>query len=101
MNPIAITLIANLPIIAVVLVGFVLLSRERSKGKALFLTGLAVVLALGLLAIPLTLYLWEYHQELMSQSQRPQIILSIAFSVVHAIGLLFCILGYRAVSNNA
>ena len=86
------TLFVNLPTLLVLVFAWVYL---KGGGRpSLFLVGLSLVLVSGLVAVPLSAWLWSKFPEYMSQSTTGTVLSVAAIGLIHSAGLVCCVIAY-------
>ena len=93
------TLVTNLPLFFVLVIGFFSLRGKPNSG--LFLLGLLLILAGGLLALPVTDWLWSHYPQFMSNSTLGTSLVVLALGLIHSSGLLCCVIAFRRGSRDA
>jgi len=83
----------NLP--TTLVIGFAFFYLRKSNDRGLFILGLLLVLASGILAVPLVSWLWATYPDFMSNSMQGTVLVTMTIGILHSVGLVCCIVDYR------
>ncbi len=93
------TILTNLPTLLVLLAAlFLLINRQGSK---LFLIGLTLVFLSGVIALPVSSWLWANYRDFMSSSSLGTVLVVLGFGLLHSVALLCCVIAYWARGRDA
>ncbi len=92
--------ITNLPTFLVVIAAIFLIKNKSVSHSNLFISGLAIILIAGLLAVPSSALSWQLFPELVNTPMGTALFSAI-FGVIQGIGIILCVIAYVKGSSHA